>query len=180
MTTGMAEHLEGAHHHLRVPPAARTRAVPELQICADAAALERVAPAWDELASSLPSPMQQRAWLRAALELPGFRLHTLALEDGSAVAPLESRQGRLESATVSRLYEPVDLLWESEDALGRLGDELARLGRPLLLRRVPAGSPSLRVLEAAFGRTGDRRHSSARRRCRCSSSIRARRSPRRS
>ncbi len=125
--------------------------VPELQTCTDSASLERVAPDWDGLASSLPSPMQQRAWLRAALELPGFRLHVLALEDGSAVAPLERRQGRLESATVSRLYEPLDLLWESEDALGRLGDELARLGRPLLLRRVPAGSPSLPALEGAFG-----------------------------
>ncbi len=130
----------------------RSHPVSALRVGADAASLELLAPAWDELASSLPSPMQQLAWLRAATELPGLRLHVLALGNGSGVAPLESRLGRLETATVSRLYEPVDLLWESEDALGRLGDEVARLGVPVLLRRVPADSPSLRVLEAAFGR----------------------------
>ncbi len=119
---------------------------PALQVCTDAAALERTAPAWDELASSLASPMQQLAWLRAAPALAGLQLQVVALADGSAVAPLESRRGRLETATVSRLFEPVDLLWESEEALGRLCEELARLGSPLLLRRVPADSPSLRVL----------------------------------
>lgn len=129
-----------------------TRAAPSLQVAADAAALARTAPAWDELASSLPSPMQQLAWLRASVELPGLRLHVLALDDGSAVAPLESNHGRLETATVRQLYEPLDLLWENDRALGRLGDALARLSMPLLLRRVPAGSPSVPVLRTAFGR----------------------------
>ncbi len=148
----MSQRLESRHHHLWLRSAERGSAAPALEACADADALEHTAPAWDELASSLPSPMQQRAWVRAALELPGLRLQAFSLEDGSAVAPLEARQGRLESATVSRLYEPVDLLWSSDEALGRLADELARLGRPLLLRRVPADSPSLAALEAAFGR----------------------------
>jgi CelD/BcsL family acetyltransferase involved in cellulose biosynthesis len=130
----------------------RTHPVPALRVGADPASLELIAPAWDELGSSLPSPMQQLAWLRAAGELPGLRLHVLALRDGSAVAPLESSRGRLETATVNRLHEPVDLLWESEDALGRLGEGLAHLGVPLLLRRVPAGSPSLGVLRTSFGR----------------------------
>ncbi len=129
-----------------------TRAVPALQIGADCAALARIAPAWDELASSLPSPMQQLAWLRASAALAGLRLHVLALADGSAVAPLESRHGRLETATVRQLYEPVDLLWRSEEALGRLGDELARLAVPVLLRRVPADSPSVLALQSSFGR----------------------------
>jgi len=129
-----------------------TADVAALRPGATAAELERLAPAWDELASSLPSPMQQLAWLQAAVALPGLSLHALALDDGSAVAPLEARQGRLEAATVSRLYEPVDLLWRDGEALGRLADALARLRVPLLLRRVPAASPSPRALEAAYGR----------------------------
>ncbi len=123
-----------------------------LRLCADTDALERVVPGWDDLTSSLRSPMQQLAWLRAAAELPNLRLHGLALDDGSAVAPLESRRGRLEVATVVQLYEPVDLLWQDEDALGRLGDGLAHIRAPLLLRRVPAGSPAVRILKEAFHR----------------------------
>ena len=123
-----------------------------LRLCTDTDALERAVPGWDHLTSSLPSPMQQLAWLRAATALPDLRLHGLALDDGSAVAPLEWRRGRLEVATVVQLYEPVDLLWQNDDSLGRLGDALAHIRAPLLLRRVPAGSPAVRILKAAFHR----------------------------
>jgi hypothetical protein len=96
--------------------------------------------------------MQDPTWQFAAEELRPTRLNIVALLDGSGIAPLELRLGHLESATVRRLWEPLDLLWHDEEALDRLAEGLRRLRLPLLLPRVPAASPSVAALRRAFAR----------------------------
>ncbi len=117
------------------------------------AALERE---WAQLRSSLPSPAHSLPWLEAAAAAFPPPLDVLVLEDRglAAAAPLAAVRGGRESIGVRQLGEPSDLLWRDAEALDVLASELARRRIPLVLRRVPTGSPTIAALRAAYGRRG--------------------------
>ncbi len=65
-----------------------------------------------------------------------------------AVAPLLEHGGWLRE--LPRLFEPSDLIWRTPEALVALTRQLAAQGRPLRLERLPADSPTLPALRAAY------------------------------
>ena len=128
----------------------------DVHIVRDLDELESLASAWEGLHASLPSPMQQYAWTRAAAEAfervvePRVVVvdgpHTRAI---AALARPRRAAPRLE--TLGRqLWEPVDFLYEDEGALAELIEGLARLGLPLALSRLPLESPAHSILREAF------------------------------
>jgi CelD/BcsL family acetyltransferase involved in cellulose biosynthesis len=124
----------------------------------DPGALETLASAWDGLART---PMQQSIWARAWAQTMGKR-HRLRVSTAgppdhpSVIGPFVSDQRspvRLELLG-SDLHEPMDVLGDDENALAAIAGELAGLRTPLVLRRVPAGSPFVSaVCEAYTGRS---------------------------
>lgn len=111
--------------------------------------------AWERLAAEAGSlPTQDAAWTIASLACFPGEPRILDLGDPPelrAIAPLVRHGSTLELAGGRELGEPVDLLAASPDALAELADELARRGRPIVLERVPARSPTIAALRAAFG-----------------------------
>lgn len=119
-------------------------------------ALDRVAAAWDALPTR--SPMDQYIWSRACAEAfgTGRRLEIVAAGDEarpSAVAPLfvpEGAPARLEVLGAAALGEPADLAHHDLGALDALCRALARLRLPVILPRVPAGSPTVPAMQRAY------------------------------
>jgi CelD/BcsL family acetyltransferase involved in cellulose biosynthesis len=113
-------------------------------------------PEWGHLyrtAGSLPT--QSPAWTAASLASFAAEPRLLSTDTGgSALAPLVRHGSTLELAGGRELGEPADLLYASAEALDSLAAEIVGQRRPLLLRRVPVGSPAIAALEAALGRRG--------------------------
>jgi CelD/BcsL family acetyltransferase involved in cellulose biosynthesis len=114
-------------------------------------------PGWEELyrtAGTLPT--QSPAWTDAALSAFGGEARLLSSgEDGlQALAPLVRHGSTLELAAGRELGEPADLLSSSPAALTQLAEQIVAQRRPLLLRRVPAGSPTVQALGEALGGRG--------------------------
>ncbi|MFV1958265.1 MAG: GNAT family N-acetyltransferase, partial [Planctomycetota bacterium] len=111
------------------------------------------------LAPAVRLPTQTWAWMTTAAELlaPAGSLHVV-LDEGdegrvAGVAPLsrDADEGRrLALLGVAALSEPTDLLAASPEALERLARRLARTSLPLQLERVPADSPAVEALRAAY------------------------------
>lgn len=79
----------------------------------------------------------------------------MAVEDEkgvAALAPLVCAGRWLRELPL--LYEPADLVWRSPQALHELARALAAQRRPLLLERVPEGSPTVVALQQAFAGRG--------------------------
>ena len=121
--------------------------------------VDALEPAWRELGSRLAVPLAQFDWARACISAfpPDAMPHVVAAYAGGrmvAVAPLVKKRlhgvGRLFLAGASELSEPMDLAWTDERALARLIRSLARGGSPLSLERIPADSPSLKVLRRIY------------------------------
>ncbi len=76
----------------------------------------------------------------------------------AAVAPLatfaEGPLRRAELAGVRHLFEPMDLLYRTPDDAFALARALRRLDAAFLLTRVPAESPTVAAMQAAFGGRG--------------------------
>lgn len=111
-------------------------------------------PEWEQLYGAAATlPTQSPAWTRASLDAFGGEPRLLGA-GGEGVAPLVCRGSVLELAGGRELSEPADLLYSSEQGLERLAAEVLRQRRPLLLRRIPAGSPTTAALRAALGPRG--------------------------
>lgn len=117
---------------------------------------------WDLLASRSPSPVQQFVWAEALAEiyLGAARLRTLVLgpqDAPRALAALVGRgrlTGRLQVLGVNGLHEAADLLYADAQAASELAEALLAEGRPIFLPRVPAGSPLVGALQAAYRGSG--------------------------
>jgi CelD/BcsL family acetyltransferase involved in cellulose biosynthesis len=113
-------------------------------------------PEWEALLESVGIlPTQSPAWNEAAIAAFGGKPRLLANAEGSdltGVAPLVLHGSTLELAAGREVSEPGELLYSSEQALEQLAREIADLKRPLLLRRLPAGSATVAALGEALGR----------------------------
>jgi CelD/BcsL family acetyltransferase involved in cellulose biosynthesis len=114
---------------------------------------------WTDLAAASGSPMQSLAWAEAcAAAFGGYELRPVAVgapQRPLAIAPfVVARKGlpRLELAGVNELYEPTDFLYQDTSALCTLAEAVASLRMPVVLKRLPADSPTCTVLRAALGR----------------------------
>jgi CelD/BcsL family acetyltransferase involved in cellulose biosynthesis len=131
-----------------------------VRVIDDAGDLDRLASAWDALAGPASIPVVRHAWVAACAHgLHGHeRLRIVTVWRGAelvAAAPLAiGPEGELEPLGMAQLYEPTDFLFADGPALAALADALARLRRPVLVRRIPDGSPTLRALRQAFARRG--------------------------
>jgi CelD/BcsL family acetyltransferase involved in cellulose biosynthesis len=133
-----------------------------IRMIRDLAGLDRLAGVWDSMAEPSGSPTQRFAWVRAcAATFTGLnRLHVVVMDSDAgagAAAPLIERAdgGRhLELLGAEELGEPVDVPARDSASLDRLAETLARSSRPLLLRRVPAGSPVVGAVQRAYRRRG--------------------------
>jgi CelD/BcsL family acetyltransferase involved in cellulose biosynthesis len=130
------------------------------QIIRDLEGLNQLAGAWDALAATLASPMQQYIWAQACAEAfdgdGGLRVVVAgSVERPVALAPLVKRGGvvsRLKMLGVSELYEPMDFLYADPSQVSALAEALAEMRAVLHLGRVPADSPVIDALRKAYRR----------------------------
>ena len=150
-----AIHLNRGAQALLELPAFREAAAADLD---GQETLKRLEPAWDLLAAESGSPTQHFIWTAAFAETYGDtrlpRLLTVGPQSRpSALAALTKEAGfpgRLETLGVREFYEPTDFLYADAGAARALADELAREGGPVSLRRLPADSPLVAALRAAY------------------------------
>jgi hypothetical protein len=86
-------------------------------------------------------------------------LHVVCAGDAPlvAIAPLVRRRGftgRMEVLGASHYYEPLDLVYSDPSSLTLLGEALAQLKVPIVLDRLPAGSPVIPYLRQALNHRG--------------------------
>lgn len=93
-------------------------------------------------------PTADPAWSETCLDTFALRPHVVEVDGGRA--PLALVRGRLETIGVNQLFEPTDFAWRDPDALERLVAAVASARRPLLLPRMPAGSPAVAALARRF------------------------------
>jgi CelD/BcsL family acetyltransferase involved in cellulose biosynthesis len=124
--------------------------------------LESLRDEWDAVASGFGSPLLDHGWIASCVTAftaePDLRIVTVRRQGALvAAAPLglEATAGgrRLTHLGASVLHEPGSWIFADEEALRELTDRVFRLGYPILLQRVPSGSPLCRLLpEATRGR----------------------------
>ena len=128
-----------------------------ITIVKDATELAEVTPGWERLEPKASTPMQTALWSRAAADAlyrPG-RLKVVVLGDLAeprAIVPLVRRGVRAELIGALELGEPADLLFSDEQALAETAKTLADLKLPVMLRRLPGGSPSVGAVTTAHRR----------------------------
>ena len=131
------------------------RRQPSAIVLREATALGALRDSWERLVREAASiPMQGFAWSEVSASTVDHA-HELrvvvvgGLHEPSAIAPLV-RCGRELQLLGAQLGEPSDLLYADERALAELAAAIADLRTPVLLRRLPAGSPTVAALVAAF------------------------------
>jgi CelD/BcsL family acetyltransferase involved in cellulose biosynthesis len=116
---------------------------------------------WDGTVAAGPwnSPIQENLWARTYLEVfaASGRLFVVDARSASsyAIAPLFRPRGwfrSLELIGVEELFEVTDFVYAGSTALVPLADTLVRACRPIVLRRIPAGSAALAALRRACSR----------------------------
>lgn len=128
------------------------------EVVASAAALERLEPAWNDLAERFANPLLQHEFYMAAARAfcPPQTLSIVTLRRNRellAAAPLCDIGGRLELLGGRFLGEPSGLLYRDDTALALLADALLGLRRPLLLARLDAaGAEAARFAGLMRGR----------------------------
>jgi CelD/BcsL family acetyltransferase involved in cellulose biosynthesis len=119
--------------------------------------IDELASGWEPLAASHATlPTQDLPWALASLA--AFEADPEPFLRGSpaapdAIAPLGRQRGRLELLG-TEMFEPGDLLARSPTALAELAAAMVAPGSPLLLKRLPADSPSIDALREAVGARG--------------------------
>jgi CelD/BcsL family acetyltransferase involved in cellulose biosynthesis len=129
-----------------------------IQPLVDLEKLRRYEASWDSLAYEAGSPMQQYIWAEAFAETFGaaarLRVLTVGPEEAPwALAPLVERPGlspSLETLSFRELFEPMDLVYAGPAAAWPLAEALVRQGKSVSLPRLPATSPVIPALRAAF------------------------------
>lgn len=111
--------------------------------------------AWEALAATAGElPTQDAPWALASFEAFGGGRQILDVGGGDglrALVPAVRQASVLEYAGARGLGEPVDLLADSPESLAALAAALAETGAPLLIERLPAGSPTIAALREAYG-----------------------------
>jgi len=114
---------------------------------------------WGSFSGTMTLPMQQFSWIKACASTFSAtqELNVVvcaAAGRALAIAPFVHRtiggNGHLELVGLNELSEPADLLWSDLGSLERLAEALLRLQMPLVLGRLPEGSPSIGALRRAF------------------------------
>jgi len=119
------------------------------------AELDRIESAWERLVADR-NPVSDFAYARAwAASLdPTQRLSVLTAgqAESLAIAPLAINHGAAGWLTLlaAEMYEILDFLHADESAVHELARAIVRAGRPLDLKRIPANSPAIAALEAAY------------------------------
>jgi CelD/BcsL family acetyltransferase involved in cellulose biosynthesis len=133
----------------------------EIRILASGAELDAFQPAWDALAAACPLPTALPQWGLAAASAFADRrqLAVVAVQDRGrgllALAPLVSaqdRRGWYVPLGGPEMAESTDLLHVDRHAADVLARALAAAGLSLDLDQVPANSPTIPALRAAYGR----------------------------
>lgn len=128
-----------------------------MALCTTLDQLRALAPHWDALGTYLDAPLGKWGWVLSSAEtLPeDARLFVpVVLQGGSpvAVAPLAGSLG--ECAALRQIGaaagEPGDFCYKDAASLRFLVEALAVNRVPLFLRKVPAGSPLVTALQAAY------------------------------
>lgn len=125
--------------------------------------LRRIAADWNGLAKQSGTPLLSADWFLACAETlcaeSDLRVVTVRRSGAlCAVAPLVvvGREGieRLEVLGVSALYEPSGFLYDSAESLQHLVSKIAGLRMPMVLDRIPAGSPLAGMFRDVIGYRG--------------------------
>ena len=113
---------------------------------------------WEQLDTAIAGPMASFGWASAAA-LSLAKEQTLfvivASRNGAvrAIAPLARCRGlglgRLEILGLGRMNEPTDLIYADREGLAEVVSAAVRLRRPLLLGRIPEGSPTIETIRSA-------------------------------
>ena len=128
-----------------------------ITIIEDVTGFAEIAGGWERLERKASTPMQTALWSRTAAEAlyrPG-RVKVVVLGDldePHAITPLARAGVRAELIGAAELGEPADVLFSDEQAVGEMAMALADLKLPLLLGRLPGGSPSIGALRTAHRR----------------------------
>lgn len=121
--------------------------------------VDALAECWRELDTAIANPLVHFDWIRTALwafedEVEPFVITICRGGKLRAVAPLIRRRvhgvRRLMLAGVKELHEPSDLASIEPAALRRLVASITHRGAPLVLERMPADSPALRLLQKSL------------------------------
>jgi CelD/BcsL family acetyltransferase involved in cellulose biosynthesis len=111
--------------------------------------------AWEQLATKAATmPTQDAAWTIACLATHPAEsriCHQIGVSGLEAIAPIVRHGPTLELAGGREIGEPGDFLAASPEALALLAEQLAQTGSPLMLERIPAGSPTIDALREAYG-----------------------------
>jgi CelD/BcsL family acetyltransferase involved in cellulose biosynthesis len=127
-----------------------------IEILREKSSLAELIPGWASLATAAAlTPMQDANWSMTCVDTVDAGLALFVVVVGSiqrprAIAPLVRRGAQLELLGAEQLYEPSELLAEDGAALHELANGIASLRTPVLLHRLPAGSPSIRAVKQAF------------------------------
>lgn len=125
--------------------------------------LRSIAADWTVLAKQSGTPLLSADWFLACAETlcAESDLRVVAVRRSGvlcAVAPLVvvGREGieRLEVLGVSALYEPSGFLYDTAESLHHLVSKIAGLRMPMVLDRIPAGSPLAGMLRHVIGYRG--------------------------
>ena len=127
-----------------------------IEVIDDLAEFGRQKDAWDAVASRFATPLLSHDWFLSCATSFGGSLHVVECWRAgrlAAAAPLVltglSRLRRLEVLGARALFEPTGFIYEDVEALGILCQGLARLSLPLMLHRMPRGSPVQATLAGA-------------------------------
>jgi len=133
------------------------RPKPEIAVCTTLEQLRDLAPYWDGLSTHLDAPPGKWRWVMSSAEtLPEDArfLVPVVLQGGVpvAVAPLAGSRGRLAALRQigAAAGEPADFSYKDVASLRRLVEALAVNRVPLFLRKVPAESPLVTAIQAAY------------------------------
>lgn len=141
-------------------PERRDEAGTTTRVLTPLAAMNAIAPQWNELAQRSGNPIGLHSWgVASAAVAQGGRTPSVVVveKDGEliALAPLAHRpgvRGQLKLLGLYEIYEPTDFLYRDLDALVRLAYGIRDVGHPLFLWRLPAESPAIKAMRIAMSR----------------------------
>jgi CelD/BcsL family acetyltransferase involved in cellulose biosynthesis len=120
-----------------------------IEVLRDGAAIDALAPEWNDLPQARKNPLLAADWFAAAAYTLGLPAEMLALRWQGVlvgVAPLgiDFRAGvaRLQPLGIRALHEPSGILYRNAEALDELCKTLIGLHRPFILQRLPSADSS--------------------------------------
>jgi|HubBroStandDraft_1064217.scaffolds.fasta_scaffold00358_23 CelD/BcsL family acetyltransferase involved in cellulose biosynthesis len=145
--SGVHVAITGRHVHVRV-----RRGVQAIRTVAD---LDCIESDWERLAADRNPVLDfayARAWAAGLDDNQRLSVLVAGVPECLAIAPLVVNRGGAGWLTLlaAEMYEIMDFLHADESAVYKLARAIARTGRPLDLKRIPANSPAVAAIEAAY------------------------------